>query len=339
MVKKLNIYFIHAKFIKEREEVIEKFKKTLKKHKFKDLVLGKFYVISEHDPEAITPEVISKYVKYERITESHVEFYNQLMRNMHVNQLSNTLKHMKAISLIAKNSNDNEVNLVLEDDILYEDKVCFSLEKLVGSLSKSYDVVFLGFPTIDEPTEKSKYLFQETQKLFKVLPFCDSYLVSRSAAKAIAANYTPVKFCNNVQMSYICDKIGITTMQSVPNLFIDGTKYGLFLSKLTPNNPLIFNADFTKLRSIVLKDEYTEQDHQSVKDILQSSTIKNNPDFIHVECVYHMRCKNYEKARERYEIAYKTYMSNGCLISNESVFLKDYIRCHKYLQSDIDIKI
>jgi GR25 family glycosyltransferase involved in LPS biosynthesis len=337
MVKKLNVYFIHAKFVKEREQVIENFKKALKKYRFRDIVLGKFFVITEYDPDAITSDVISKFVKYERITENHVEFYNQLLKNMHVNQLSNTLKHMKALSLIAKNSNDNEINIVLEDDVLYEDKVCASLEKLVDQLPKPYDIVFLGFPTVEEPKDTSKFIFQDTHKLFKIIPFCDSYIVSRSAAKAISANYTPVKFCNNVQLSYICDKIGINTMQSVPNIFIDGTKYGLFLSKLTANNPLIFNGDFTKLRNLVVKEEYSEQDHQEVKALLTNSQIRNNPDLIHMECLYHMKCKNYEKARERYELAYKTYLSNGCMLSNESVFLRDYIKCHKYLQSDIEL--
>lgn len=335
MMKKLNVYVIHAKFIKEREQVIENFKKALKKYRFHNIALGKFYVITEYDPDRIDQEVIAKFVNYDKISESHVELYNQLLKNMHINQLSNTLKHMKALSLIAKTSSQNELNLIIEDDILYEDKVCASFEKLVSSLPKEYDVVFLGLPVVNETPDNNKYVFQETQKIFRVLPFCDSYLVSHSAAKAIAANYTPVKFINNVQMSFVCDKIGITTLQSVPNLFIDGTKYGLFLSKLTPNNPLIFNNDFTNLRSIVGKEEINDTDHQTVKEILSKSAIKNNPDFIHMECAYHMRCKNYEKARERYQTAYNTYMSNGCIINNECVFLRDYIRCYKFLQNDI----
>jgi hypothetical protein len=125
----------------------------------------------------------------------------------------------------------------------------------------------------------------------------------------------------------------------VPNLFIDGTKYGLFLSKLTPNNPLIFNNDFTKLRNIVTKEEVTDTDEQEVNQLVSKSPIRNNPDFIHMECAYHMKCKNYTKAKERYDVAYSTYVANGCIVSNESIFLKDYIRCHKYLQHDIDVSI
>jgi hypothetical protein len=224
---------------------------------------------------------------------------------------------------------------VLEDDILYEDKVCSALEKLVTFLPKAYDLIFLGFPTINETPDTSKYVFQETQKIFKVLPFCDSYLLSHSAAKALSANYVPIKFSNNVQMSYVCDKIGINTLQSIPNIFIDGTKYGLFLSKLTPNNPLIFNNDFTTLRNIIAKEELTSADHEAVSELTSKSAIRNNPDFIHLECAFHMRCKNYIKAKEKYDLAYKTYMSNGCIVTNESGFLRDYIRCHKYIQNDI----
>jgi GR25 family glycosyltransferase involved in LPS biosynthesis len=335
MVRKLNVYFIHAKFIKEREQVIDSFKKVLKKHRFANLSLGKFFVITEYDPDTINQDVIAKMVNYEKITDNHVQMYNQLLKNMHINQLSNTLKHMKALSLVAKNSSDSELNLILEDDILYEDKVCNALEKMVSNLPKTYDLIFLGFPTINETPDSKTYTFQDTQKIFKVLPFCDSYLVSQSAAKALSANYVPIKFSNNVQLSYICEKIGINTLQSVPNLFIDGTKYGLSLSKLSPNNPLIFNNDYTKLRNIVVKEELTDIDHQSAQEVIAKTPIKNNPDFIHMECTYHMKCKNYTKAKERYDLAYKTYLANGCIVSNESIFLKDYIRCHKYLQTDI----
>lgn len=333
MVKKLNIFFIHAKPLKERKLVIDNFKQILKKYRFKNIVLGKFFVIVNYDPSDINQETITQHVNYDKINDAHVEWYNQFMKNMHINQLSNTLKHYKAIELITKHSNDNELNLILEDDILYEDKICSSIEKLVSSLPKSYDVIFLGYPTVDKVVESTtNYVFQDTKQIFKVLPFCDSYLIHHSAAKTIKANYLPIKFSNNIQLSYICDKIGITTQQSIPNLFIDGSKYGLFLSKLTANNPLIFNDDFTNLRNIVNKNEYSIADHQTVKQILNKSPIKNNPDFIHIECMYHMKCKNYEKAKERYDMAYKIYMSNGCIMSNESIFLKDYIRCHKYLQ-------
>lgn len=335
MTAKLNIYFIHSKALKERKSVIDNFTSILKKYRFKNVTVSSVTIIDAYDPEDITMETIRKYVDYSKIQESHVEFYNQLLRNLHVNQLSNTLKHLKALELVAKNSNDKELNLILEDDILYEDKICLSLEKMLQALPESFDVVLLGMPTTNEVIDKSKFSFQDTHKIFRVLPVCDSYLVSHSAAKALAMNYTPVKFANNHQLSFVADKLGIKTIQSIPNIFIDGSKYGFFLSKLSSNNPLIFNNDFVNLRALVSKDTLTSEDHANILSLLTRSAIKDNPDFIHLECLYHIKKKDYKTAIKRFENAYNTYNVNGCILSNDSVFLKDYIRAHKHIQTDI----
>ena len=335
MVRKLNIYFIHSKAIKERESVIENFSNIIKKYRFKNIVLSKVHIVEDFDPSDIDIEVIRKYVEYSKIEESHVEFYNQLLRNMHVNQLSNSLKHFKAIEMISNSSNDGELNLILEDDVLFEDKVCLSLERVVSLLPHQFDIILLGMPTVGEVQDKSTYIFEDTHKIFKVLPVCDSYFISHSASKALVVNYSPIKFTNNIQLSYVCDKLGMSIQQAVPNIFIDGSKYGLFLSKLSTNNPLIFNNDFINLRSIISKDQLTKEDISSIDNILQRSTIKNNPDFIHLECGYLVKQKEYKKAVERYQLAFNTYMHNGCILANDSVFLRDYIRVHKYIQPDL----
>lgn len=334
MVRRLNIHFIHTKALKERESVIENFKNIAKKYRFKDLSLV-FNVIDEHDPVDIDMQTVKQFVDYSQIAEGHVSFYNQLLKNLHVNQLSNTLKHLKALEYIVDHSNSNELNLILEDDILYEDRVCSSLEKAINALPQKFDVVLLGMPTVTPVTDKTNYIFEDTHKIFKVLPVCDSYLVSHSAAKALVANYKPIKFTNNVQLSYVCDKIGMTTLQTVPNIFIDGSKYGLFLSKISTNNPLIFNNDFVALRSLLSKPVLSKEDVNEVEKLVARSAIKTNPDFIHLECTFHIKQKNYTKAVERFKQSYDTYISNGCILSNDSVFLRDYISVHKHLQHDI----
>jgi GR25 family glycosyltransferase involved in LPS biosynthesis len=336
MVRKLNVYIIHAKPIKERESVIQNLKSSLKKYKFRNILLSGFTVIEEYDPVDIDMNTIRLYVNYNKVEEPHVEGFNQLLKNMHINQLSNALKHFKAMELIAKTSNDGEVNLVLEDDVLYEDKFCYSLDKLVASLPTQFDMIFLGIPPNNQSEKPSTFEFQETQKVSPVLPFCDSYLISHSASKALVPNYIPIKFINNIHMSYNCVRLGLKTLNSVPNIFIDGSKYGMFLSKLTNNNPLIFNADFTQLRSILNKDVLDENDKQNVEKIISRTPLKGNPDFIHLESAYHLRSQDYQKAKARLEEAYNTYVANGCILGNDSVFLRDYIKVHKHLQDDID---
>lgn len=335
MVKKLNIYFVHSKSLKERQSVIDNFTSLIKKYRFRNIQVASIETISTYDPEDIDVNIIRQFVDYAKITESHVDFYNQLLRNLHVNQLSNTLKHFKALDMIAKKSNDGELNLVLEDDILYEEKVCMSLEKMVQAMPEKYDIIMLGMPTTTDVVDKTKYTFQDTHTIFKVLPVCDSYLVSHSTAKALVMNYVPIKFSNTIQLSYVCDKLGVETKQAIPNIFIDGSKYGLFLSKLSSNNPLIFNNDFVNLRAIATKDILTKEDTDAFKTLISKSAIKDNPDFIHMECLHYIKQKDYKKAIKRFTDAYNVYMSNGCILSNDSIFLRDFIRTHKFIQKDI----
>lgn len=335
MVKKFNIYFIHSKYTPERQSVIKNLKDLLTTFRFRNFAINKFIVVDDYDPIEIDVELIKKVVNYGKIEDEHLQFYNSLLRNLHVNQLSNTMKHMKALQLISS-CPDSEINIVLEDDVLYEEKICLSLERLLSQLPMKYDYIFLGMPNTNEMKPSVEYSFQDTHKIFKVLPLCDSYIVTPNAARATTAHYHPIKFVNSVQLSYVIDKLGLSTVQSIPNLFVDGSKYGVFVSRVTPNNPLIFNADFTTMTSMLNKGvttaSFSDEEHNKIKSIIQSSPVRNNPDFIYVECLYHTLCKNYQQAKQRYEDAYKVYVGNACILSNESNFLKDFIRIHKHLQ-------
>lgn len=333
---KMNIYFIHAKYIKERETVIENFKDVTKKYKFRNVSIRDIHIIEDFDPADIDINTVRQYVNYDKIQENHVEVYNQFLKNMHINQLSNALKHYKAMELIAKNSHDGELNMILEDDILYEEKICYSLDKLVSKLPEKYDILFLGMPK-NQPIDPSQnsFDFHPTKNTFPVIPFCDSYLISHSACKAMVPHYMPIKFINNIQMSYVCDKVGLNTSHCLPNIFVDGSKYGMFLSKLSNNNPLIFNSDFTTLRSLISKDVLEKEDIKNIETLLNKTPIRSNPDFAHLECIYHIKCQEYQKAKDKFDEAYKVYALNGCVLGHDSVFLRDYIRVHKHLQSDV----
>lgn len=332
MVKKVNIFFIHSKYTPERQSVIKNFKEIVYAFQFRNITINKIIVVDDYDPVDIDVQVIKELVSYDRIEQQHLQIYNSLLRNLHVNQLSNTMKHLKALQLISL-CPDNEVNIVLEDDVLYEDKICLTLERLINQLPMKYDYVFLGMPNTVEMKPTTEFIFQDTHKIFKVLPLCDSYIVSTNAARTTTTHYHPIKFVNNIQLSFVIDKLGLSSVQCIPNVFVDGSKYGVFVSRISPNNPLIFNNDFTAIASILTKNMHiTKEEHDKIQHMLQTSAIRNNPDFMYLECVYHTVCKNYHIAKRKYEEVYKVFVSNACILSNESNFLKDYIRIHKYLQ-------
>lgn len=331
MVKKINFFIIHSKYTPERGQIIKKFTELIKSFHFRNIKVQGITVVDDYDPNDITTPLISQIVRYDRIEEKSLDVYNQLIRNLHINQLSNTLKHMTALEK-ASQCGDNDFNIVLEDDILYEDKVCLSLERLFHQLPSKFDVLFLGMPTVNEMKVSTEFQYEETKKLFKILPMCDSYLVNTKTARSIVANYAPIKFVNNVQLSFVTDKLGLSCQQCIPNIFVDGSKYGLFVSRVSPNNPLVFNNDYTALAQLLSKQQLHQEDHDKISLIIEKTPVRQHPDFIYLTCKYYVALGKYEQAIKCFEEAYKVYTLSGCVVTNETLFLKDYIRLHKYIQ-------
>lgn len=170
----LNVYFIHASHLKDRERVINDFKNLIGKYMFHDTLQIRISIIDKYEPGSINMEIIQKTVNYEPIKEKNLEFYNQAIKNLHIFQLSNILKHYEALRLISLNDADT-ISLVLEDDILYQENVLLNLDRILHK--KEYgDLLFLGLPGTN--SENSKQIFQHTKDLYRILPYIRSATTS-----------------------------------------------------------------------------------------------------------------------------------------------------------------
>jgi tetratricopeptide (TPR) repeat protein len=344
----LNIYFISTTWLKDRQRVITEFQKQIQKYFFKNIKNTTIKVITEFEPNEINGEIIQKTVNYTPFKEedtlkddnktTSLTFYNQFLKNMHLFQLSSTLKHNKALEYIMKNSKDTDINIVLEDDVIYEERMFMMLEKIINSLPSDYDIVFLGMPTNKQIKDRNTISYQNISEVFRVLPFCDSYIISTEAAKKLYENYLPVKFSNNIQLSYLIEKLNLKPVLSLPAIFIDGSKFGMFLSTLTPNNALIFNNDYLQVKQILdtKKDSpLSDEEIDKITKICDQTPIKNHPDFMYVKAQFLTKQEKYNEAKDVYAEALKIYQSNSSVVNHESLFLKDYIRLHKNLQEVI----
>lgn len=340
---KLNIYFIHAGGLKDRQRVISDLQKQVQKYHFKKIRTVQVKVITEYDPNEIPGDFIQRSVNYAPIKEqddlkeenktTSITFYNQFLKNMHLFQLSNALKHYKALEYIA-NSNPEDINIVLEDDVVYEEKVCLLLEKLIMSLPSNYDMVFMGLPGNAEIKNRNDIKYQNTSEVFRILPYTDSYLISPKAAKQLYDEFLPIKFVGNIHFSYLIEKLNFKTVISLPNIFMDGSKFGMFLSILNPNNALVFNGDYMHIKNALQKEEdFTEDEIKQIDETFTKSPIQNHPDFMYVKALFLTKQKKYKEARDIYEAALNIYSSNSCIINHECAFLKDFIRLHKHLQT------
>lgn len=339
VVKKLHVYVVHASNLYERRKVIDELRKNLGKYNFTNVKVGDIDVITSHDAASIPGEFIQKNVDYSQLkTEGEMTpIFNSLIRILHINNISNALKHHEALSKIAKGSED-DIHMVIEDDVLFEQRMCMLLDRAIGKFSSSHGVLFLGMPNNEEVTNPNVINVKECKQVFKVLPYNDSYFIRPATAKQLVEKFFPLKFYTNIHMSYLMEMANITMYQTVPNIFIDGSKYGMYLSTLMVNNDLVFNRDYMFLKSLIGKEPstITLDEKKTADKLITESQIANNPDFLTVVGKYIRHVKNdSKKTRDIYQKAYDAYLKNGCVINNESIFLRDYINLHVHLQPDI----
>jgi len=335
----VNFYFIHAKWLADREKVINDFKRNISKFNFRSLKIGKIEVVTDYDPNEIDAEIIKNNVNYNQVKEPSLALYNGFLKNLHVNQLSNALKHYKVYEKIATSKETeeslSEINIILEDDILYEERVFISLEKMVRELPVDFDLIFLGLPTNIEVKNKNEIKFQNTKDLFRILPYCDSYVISRSAAKKLYTDFTPCKFLTNIHLSYLIDKLELKSQLVIPNIFMDGTKFGMFVSSLNPNNVLMFNNDYNVVKTLISKEQLTDQEKVALIQLFKSSNIAQHPDLCYLKAQYLAKIGDFAEAKKSYDETYAKYKAYNTIINHESLFLKDYIRLFKNLQTDL----
>lgn len=338
-IKKLNVYIIHAEHLLERRKVIDDVKKNLAKYSFSRMKVQDIVTITQHDPSTLSAEKVQSMVNYTPIQteDENLKVYNSLLRVLHVNNLSNALKHYEALSQIAKCTDPDVIHLVLEDDVMFEPRMCMLLDKTIDKINDT-QILFLGMPNNEAIANSNNIRLKDSKTVFKILPYNDSYIVTPKLAGELASKYLPIKFHNNIHLNYLLETMSVPVYQTVPNLFVDGSKFGMYLSSQMVNNDLVFNREYMFLKSLVSKDptQVTSDEKTLAEKIIKESQVSNNPDFLSIVGKYTREVKkDYKKTLEIYQTAFDIYEKNGAIINNESMFLRDFINLHSHLQADV----
>ena len=329
-----NVFFIHHSQMREREVTMTNFRAALARHAFaKGIKLGKVANVEAFDPAGIDVTTIQKTVSYQPYPEGHpMQKYNAFTKNLHVHQLSNSLKHLKALEVIMNDCPDGSLNLVLEDDVSFDpNQICGILDKAM-KLYETGSMLFLGLPNNRQNVQEMVSI--PTKELFEIIPYNDSYLIDKATATTIANAWLPIKYLTNIQFTHVAEKAGVRTMQTIPNVFVDGSKIGMFTSSINPNNILMFNHDYMQLRELAMKEEELTEDEKNKGLKLIEAPISQHPDFMYITGLFHQKIGEYEKALKIYENTHEMYKRNMCIINHESQFLKDYIKIHKHFQEE-----
>ncbi len=332
----LNVFFIHGEWLSSRNTIIQQFTERVKEYTFSGIDNVNVNIVKDYDVKDINNEVISSKINTGPLAAPY-DSYNQFLKPLHFFNVSCALKHYEAIRSIAETSNTDDFNIVLEDDVIFDEKIAFLLDNFFENLKESGrldDVVFLGLPTNISKKDES-ISFQNTKEVFKHLPFCDSYFMSKETAQKLCKEFIPLKFTANIQLNYVLERSNVQSFLVIPNIFMDGSKYGMSCSSQVPNNSLIFNKDYIETMNFLNKKTVTQEEVQNLLKMFENSPIKKHPDFMHLKAITLSKLGQFETARKIYEETFEIYKANNCIVNKESDFLNNYISLFRNLQTDV----
>ena len=140
----LNIYVIHYNKLTKRAANIERLQKLAQQE---SIININVITVNDHQPEDINVNNIRNLVKLEKLAEDENQFYQSFLKQLSIEILSNTFQHFKAIQHISKQG-ENEYGLVLEDDVIYSDKIFTQIVTLLNNIKTlEWDFLFLGQPS------------------------------------------------------------------------------------------------------------------------------------------------------------------------------------------------
>jgi hypothetical protein len=277
-----------------------------------------------------------------------LQAFKSSLAPMHIRVVSNTLNHREAIASISdlgsgssgsSGSGDDDWSLVVEDDALFTEEMAAQLQNTIRDAPTDADIIMLGLPTALSP-EKGKVVFEEPLARFSSVPACESYLVRTRAAKRMAPAFLPVRFAANVQLSFVARLQGVKVYACVPNIFVDGTKLGVFCSTLEVNNRLLWNQPVCQMEALLRSSDAYTPPHvvtatQMADGAWSNQPFKNHPDALVLRAEHMARIGRPTDAEAYYATAYAEYLKSDCLLTNASQFLRRYTALYQQLQEDI----
>lgn len=324
----LNVYVIHSSNLKEREPNIERLKEL---SKLQNLMNVNITVVCDHEANELQMKNIKNLIKLGKLEEGENEFYNQFTKQLSLEIISNNFNHFKALQNISKN-NAEDYNLIIEDDIQYSDKMFNQISTLIEKLPADYDLTFLGQPSNNKSSTDQVLSIEPIDRKDLILHCIDSCLISTVCAKNLLVSFFPIKYTQNIQMSYLINKLDLKAYKIFPNICGDGSKMGVYTSSVTTNNVHIFNDVYKRVYLLLNDENFDLESVSKIKTLLAENQYKENPDFMHLEALLYKKIKDYEKSEEIFKETLKAYEEKNCVINNSSLFLRNYIGLYKHLQ-------
>ena len=125
------------------------------------------------------------------------EDFKNLIIPLNTNQISNFLKHKKALELIKKSK--NKLNFIIEDDFIIIDEFIQNFNEVLTFINKDdFDILFTSI-SINEEKENE---FKKTTDFFKIIVAKSSYFITNECAIKLLDFITKIRLTFKLNLSY-----------------------------------------------------------------------------------------------------------------------------------------
>lgn len=323
---KIVLHVIHAKYLRNRVDLFRNLIVKLSEGQLIESVV----MHEDNDPHHLTSEHMNHFTAQPLGDSDPHAYFNSAIQTLAMTQVSNCLKHKGVLTTIA--SANDPLHLVIEDDVLYSENVVAQLQDAI-KMYVSGSVLFLGVPTPRSPDAQTPTMEQRNvSDFYKVLPCCDAYLVNSVTASRLLPSFDKMRFANHVQMSFAALKSDVVLKCVSPNVFVDGSKYGVFSSNLELNNRLVFNPKYNMMLQTILAVKDNAPRNKDIDDMFAKFDFKSNPEIYFLKARYETKLGNYVFAKALYAYAYKLYQNDGTPLTRGSLFMQEYMKLHRHFQ-------
>lgn len=334
MINYIDVYIITSEHLKTRFASLNQ-----QISKLKNIFNSNDYKFNFHQINSPSHQDIEKNINdYKEIVDLNKEIiddedFKNLIIPLNTNQISNFLKHKKALELIKKSK--NKLNFIIEDDFIIIDEFIPNFNEVVSFVRKGdFDILFTSI-SINEESENE---FKRTTDFFKIIVAKSSYFITNDCALKLLDFITKIRLTYKLNLSYFIWKNSnnIKSLVFNKNVCFEGSKIGIYPTSTSINNFLYQNSEFVKLNSIIANKDEVDDEEIKEAELIYEKSGKNNCDFQHLLGLAYFKNKNYLKAKLTMIDAVHNLKKNNGLINQQNEILNNCINIHKFEQKDIE---